>query len=76
MGPRRLLLLVAAGLSLCSPLLSASTGGRKPGESGPWYSLPALLRPGSRGPPRAWGGREEEGRCWVTKWVQVALYLG
>ncbi|KAF6356871.1 coagulation factor II thrombin receptor [Rhinolophus ferrumequinum] len=49
MGPRRLLLLVAAGLSLCSPPLSASTGGRKP-----------ATRPASRAqlkPLYTWFGR-------------------
>lgn len=35
MGPRRLLLLVAAGLSLCGPQLSAGSQGREPGESCP-----------------------------------------
>lgn len=57
MGPRRLLL-VAAGLSLCGPLLSARTRGRKQGESFPGYSLPAPCGPLQPGPPRAWSGRE------------------
>ncbi|KAK1345173.1 hypothetical protein QTO34_013883 [Cnephaeus nilssonii] len=58
MGPRRLLL-VAAGLSLCGPLLSARAPGRKPGESCPGvggFLLPAsghaardLLGPGEGG---------------------------
>ena len=70
MGPRQLLL-VAAGLSLCGPLLSARTRGRNSGKSCPGCFLPAHPRPRSWG-LLAWGRREEEGRCRGTKWVQVA----
>lgn len=65
MGPRRLLL-VAAGLSLCGPLLSARTRGRKPGESCP--GIPSRPAVGSAAEAPAGGGGRWDGG---TKWVQA-----
>ena len=49
MGPRRLLL-VAAGLSLCGPLLSARTLGGKSGESCPGIPSLFVVGPAARAP--------------------------
>lgn len=59
MGPRWLLL-VAAGLSLCGPLLSARTRGLKSGEHCPRHSV--LGHPGSRSPGLR--GNGAGGRRW------------
>lgn len=67
MGPRWLLL-VAAGLSLCGPLLSARTRGLKPGEHCPRHSV--LGHPGSRSPGLR--GNGAGGRRWDAVRTQRA----
>ena len=66
MGPRRLLL-VAAGLSLCGPLLSARTRGGNSGESCPGIPSLLVVGPAARDP----AGMERAGEG--TEWVQAAL---